>query len=158
MLASACSGAAAPSDADLDSWAAEVCVIHHEVAGALATATTAEGDPAAMVASERLARAERIGDASIEAFAIAATALRRIDAGGQLETATEARARYFDARAKAWQEALDGFAASADPPDFDAANAVLAAAADEADADWKRSLDGLDPFVRFAALKAADCT
>ncbi len=158
VLAAACSGTAAPSDAELNNWAAEVCVIHHEVATALSDATSVEGDPATLAASERLTRAERIGEASIQAFETAATSLRRIDDRGQLKTASEARARYYDARAEAWQTALDGFAANADQPDFDAANAGLESAASDADAKWKASLNGLDPFVRFAALKAAACT
>jgi hypothetical protein len=53
--------------------------------------------------------------------------------------------------------ALALFEEDADDPDFDAGNDILVETGDRADAEWRGALDGLDPYVRYAALAGAEC-
>jgi hypothetical protein len=151
-------GEEAPSDEAIVVWAGEYCEVHRELAAEVAAIGEGEGDPSAMMAGERLARAERIGGASIEAYTSVARELRGLGGQGQLGHAAEARARYYEARASAWQAALALFAESPRSPDFDAGNAILASVEEQADAAWRSSLNGLDPYVRLAAISGAECS
>ena len=157
LMFAACAGDTATPDEAVEAWAVDYCGIHRGLATTLAALDEGDVDPSAMVTGERLARAERIGRDSIVAYREVAAELRRLEGSGQLGEAAEARAGYYEARAAGWDAALAVFEESPGDPDFDAGNALLSATTTAADDKWRGELDGLDPYVRLAALKGAEC-
>ena len=157
LMFAACAGDTATPDEAVEAWAVDYCGIHRGLATTLAALDEGDVDPSAMVTGERLARAERIGRDSIVAYREVAAELRRLEGSGQLGEAAEARAGYYEARAAGWDAALAVFEESPGDPDFDAGNALLSSTTAAADDKWRGELDGLDAYVRLAALKGAEC-
>lgn len=157
LFATACRAGDVHPD-ELRAWAEGYCTIHRDLATDLARATAGEEDPANLSQAERLARARRVGNASISAYTGAALRLLTLPGGGQLREAALARARYYEALAVAWERALQRLARAGDASDFDAVNTALSAASTEADSDWHDALRTIgDAEVAFAAVARTQC-
>lgn len=156
MVFAACSPAGVDRQALVD-WADGYCQIHRDLNTALTNLTQEEADPGTLEPDERLARARRVGAGSISLHAEAALRLLLLPGDGDLRAAAVARARFFEARAVAWEEALRLLTQAAEQPDFAMANDTLESRTAEAEMQWRETLRDLDAEVEFAAVARARC-